>query len=109
RLLDLAWGPAERVDMDVSSRVSHVGYTDLIGQLRAALDQFPAVRLVPFSLVALLIAIYILLIGPLDYLLLRRWGGRFTWTWLTWSMAVIAFCGLAYGLDFWWKGDRLRV
>ena len=44
------------------------GYDDLIGQLRAALDRFPGVRLVPFWLVAALAIGYVLLLFPLDYL-----------------------------------------
>ncbi len=35
--------------------VTHVGFTDLVGQLRHALDQFPGVRLVRFSWIAGLI------------------------------------------------------
>lgn len=48
------------------------GYDDLAGQLRASLDQFRGVELVPFWLVALLAAGYIALLFPLDYLLGAR-------------------------------------
>jgi len=44
------------------------------GQLRSALDLPRGVRLVPFFAVALLVILYILLIGPGDYFLLRRLG-----------------------------------
>ncbi len=50
-------------------QVTTTGLTDLVGQLRGALDQFVGVKLVPFSLVALLVVGYILLIGPVDYFL----------------------------------------
>jgi len=49
--------------------VASTGITDLSGQLRGALDQFAGVSLVPFSVVAGLVFLYILLIGPGDYLL----------------------------------------
>src|SRR5690606_17788698 len=55
-----------------TSAVGMYGYTDMSGQLRAALEQFEGVKLVPFSLVATLIVLYIVAIGPLDYLLLKR-------------------------------------
>ena len=46
-----------------------LGLTDLAGQLRGALDQFPGVELAPFWLVAGLIVVYLLLIGPGDFFL----------------------------------------
>ena len=87
--------------------VAHVGFGDLIGQLRHALDQFSGVRLVPFSWIAALIAIYITIIGPLDYWLLRRWG-RTEWTWLTFGLSVVAFTALAGFLAYLWKGHDFR-
>ena len=58
-----------------STALARVGYTDLIGQLRAALDQFRGVTLARFSWVAAIILLYVLWIGPLDYFGLR-WIGR---------------------------------
>ena len=80
-----------------------VGYTDLVGQVRGALDQFRGVRLVPFSWIAGLAAIYILVMGPLDYWLLNRWK-RPELTWYTFLVTVIAFSFLATWLAFRWKG-----
>ncbi len=51
---------------------SRLGYDDLSGQLRLALDQFPDVRPTPFGIVALLAIGYILLLFPLDYLVARK-------------------------------------
>ena len=89
-------------------RVTHVGYEDLSGQLRAALDQFPGVTLVQFSWVAGLLALYILLIGPVDYFVLQRFG-RPHWTWVTFPLTVLLFCAIAYWLSQHWKGERLQV
>jgi hypothetical protein len=109
RLLDLALDEAGEADAMRSGLgpVTHVGYADLVGQLRHALDQFAGVRLVPFSWIAGLVAVYILLIGPLDYWLLRRWR-RSAWTWLTFGLSVVVFTGVAMVLASWWKGHEFR-
>jgi hypothetical protein len=60
---------------EVKGQGTHYGYDDMIGQLRAALNQFPDVRFVPFWLIATLAGGYILLLFPLDYLLGRRRHG----------------------------------
>ena len=39
------------------ARADALGFTDLVAQLRRALDKFPGVRPVPFSIIALLIGI----------------------------------------------------
>jgi len=89
-------------------QVAHLGYEDLAGQLRSALDQFPGVTQVHFSWVAGLIAVYLVLIGPADYFLLRRFH-RLTWTWLTFPLIAILFCGLAYGLAQRLSGREVHV
>ena len=98
RLLDLAWGAQEAPTASVSGdsgSLGSPGVNDLIGQLRIALDQFRAVRFVPFSLTAVLIAVYLLVIGPLDYAWLKRCG-RLEWTWLTFSPVLSSpFCRTA--------------
>ncbi|MCO6456145.1 MAG: hypothetical protein J5I93_12670, partial [Pirellulaceae bacterium] len=94
---------AERSGDSSLGQVSHVGYDDLVGQLRGALDQFPGVTLVAFSWVAVLIGMYILLIGPGDYFLLRKLLGRMHWSWITFPLVVILFAGLA-----WYLAGRVR-
>ncbi len=92
-----------------SGRVTHIGYNDLCGQLRAAMDQFGNVTFITFTTVALLIALFIVLIGPGDYLFLRRVVGRMEWTWLTFSVVVLGFCGLAFFLTGWTKSKQVEV
>lgn len=89
-------------------QVTHIGYDDLAGQLRAALDQFRGVTLVAFSWVAGLLVLYLLLIGPADYLLLKKLK-RENWTWLTFTLMVVVFCALAAVLANRWRGTRLHV
>jgi len=110
KLLDIALGTTQRDDSDKRySRLTEIGFEDLTGQLRAALDQFSTVKLVPFSWIALLIGGYILLIGPVDYFLLRKLNQRFSWTWLTFPLVVLAASVLAYTLTKHWKGRALHV
>ena len=107
KLLDMPTGHAEEAEENTA--IMHYGYNDLSGQLRSALDRFTGVRLVPFSLVAGLIVLYILLIGPGDYFFLRKVVRRMEWTWLTFPLIVVLVSAGAYFLAYYLKGDQLRV
>ncbi|MFO0913221.1 MAG: hypothetical protein U0795_09700 [Pirellulales bacterium] len=109
RLLDLTLGEAYQQQDEGSQRIAHAGYADLAGQLRVGLDRFSGVAVTSFSWVALLIAVYILLIGPIDYWLLRRWNRRFVWTWATFPLLVVSGSGLAWTLARQWKGTERRL
>jgi hypothetical protein len=107
KLLDL---PTDRVkDSSEDAAMMHYGYSDMAGQMRSALDRFTGVRQAPFWLVAGLIVVYILLIGPGDYFFLRKVVRRMEWTWLTFPAIVVAVSLGAYVLAYWLKGDQLRV
>ncbi|MGO9114934.1 MAG: hypothetical protein ACLP9L_37455 [Thermoguttaceae bacterium] len=101
--------PNEQVGATDNPVVQSYGYNDLAGQLRSAVDLPRDVRLVPFFVVALLVIIYILLIGPGDYFLLRRLGRGMQWTWITFPIIVVVFAVGAYVAAYWLKGDQLRV
>lgn len=87
----------------------HLGLVDLSGQLRSTLDQFQSVRLAPFWAVAALAAVYIALIGPLDFLLLKTVLRRMEWTWITFPLIVLVFCGGAAWTAHRLKGGRLLL
>jgi hypothetical protein len=91
-----------------TGQVAHVGYEDLMGQLWAALDEFSGVTRAEFSWIAALIVVYLLLIGPLDYLLLRKLE-RLHWTWYTFPLLVLLFGGAAFAMADRWRGNRLRI
>jgi hypothetical protein len=90
-------------------KVSHIGYEDLSGQLRAALDVFPGITLIAFSWVAALIVLYVALIGPVDYFFLRRFAGRMERTWFTFPAIVALFCLAAWAGVRFSRVDRLLV
>lgn len=73
----------------------NLGYSDLAGQFQTALDRFPGVSLVPFSALVALIVGYGLLVSVADYFFLKRLVKRMHWTWLTFPLIAIVFCGLA--------------
>jgi len=84
--------------------------SDISTQLRAGLDQFEGVRLVPFGLVAFLVVIYILLIGPGDYFFVKHFfKGRMEMTWITFPTIVLLVSVASYWLAGWMKGSRLRI
>ncbi len=92
-----------------SGQVSHVGYDDMVGQLRGALDQFTNVSFVAFSVVAALILVYIIVIGPVDFLLLKNVLRRMQLTWVTFPLAVCGFIGLAVVLQSQLKNDSVII
>src|SRR5690606_640433 len=91
------------------ARMRYSVMTDLASLLSSPLEIFPEVTVVPFGWVALLIFGYILLIGPIDYLFLKKVVGRLELTWITFPTWVIVISVAAYYAAHWLKGDDLRV
>ena len=83
---------AKAIDWRAGGRIDDLG-----AELNLALDDFDVPR-VPFALVAFAILGYLLLAGPIDWLILRRLFGRLEWTWLTYPLIVLAVGGAAYGI-----------
>ena len=79
--------------------LGQVGFSDLIGQLYTPLESFTQVGFVPFTAIAILISLYILCIGPLDYFLLQKLLGKMELTWITFPLFSLLFCGLAVGIS----------
>ncbi len=92
-----------------TTAVLHYGFDDLAGQLRSALDQFPEVPLVSFSLVMGLLVVYLVLVGPADYFFLRKVVKRMGLTWVTFPLVVAAFCAGTFVLVHRLKGHQVRV
>jgi len=91
------------------ARFQTTGVTDLASQLRVAMEQFPGVSLIPFGWIAFLAFLYIVAIGPGDYLFLRRILGRMELTWITFPLMVAAACFLAYYAARRFKGNELMI
>jgi len=82
---------------------------ELLGTLRGQLETFAEVPVISFGWVALFILFYILLVGPIDYFLLKRVFKRLELTWITFPAIVIVVSLLAYLGAYYSKGDDLRV
>lgn len=82
---------------------------DLTGQLRAAVDQFPGVKAVPFEIVAALALSFILFLYPIDWVIVSGGQGRHRLAWLTLPLAVAAFTGAAWWTARHWKGREWRA
>jgi hypothetical protein len=81
----------------------------LLAELQRALENFEQVPVVSFGWVALFILIYILIVGPLDYVLLTRVFKRPELTWVTFPVVVISLSVLVYCVAYAMKGDDLRI
>ena len=108
RLLDMT-GSNQVLDSSENAAVMHYGFDDMAGQLRSALDRFPAVPPVPFSLVVALVVACLFLVGPFDYFFLKKFVGRMVLTWVTLPLVVLGFSAGAFLLAHRLKGDKVHV
>src|SRR5205823_2036222 len=82
------------------------------GQLRTIngqLESFEGVPVISFGWVALFILLYILVVGPIDYLFLKKVVKRLELTWITFPTVVIAVSAAAYFTAYALKGNDLRI
>ncbi len=77
--------------------------------LRQHIDTFEGVPVISFGWVALFIALYTLLIGPVEYLFLKKVLGRLELTWVTFPLIVLSVSAAAYFTAYAIKGNDLRV
>jgi len=82
---------------------------DLASSLGSQLEQFPNVSVVPFGWVAVFILIYIIIVGPVDYLFLKKVVKRLELTWITFPTVVAAVSISAYYAAYYLKGSDLRI
>ena len=112
RVLSKGQSPESESGQSISSLGSgmvRLGFTDIVGQLFAPMEQFSKVQFVPFTAIAILIGLYILCIGPLDYFLLRKVFKRMELTWVTFPLFSLLFCGLAIGISYWSRPHALQA
>lgn len=76
--------------------------------LVSALTNLPALALPPIGGLLALLGGYILLIGPVNYLVLRRLDRR-EWAWITMPLLIVGFAGAAYGYGAVLRGSDVIV
>jgi hypothetical protein len=82
---------------------------ELSARLTNNLEFFDGVPVISFVWVALFILAYILVVGPLDYLFLKKVVKRLELTWVTFPVVVVGVSVLAYFAAYAYKGNDLRV
>jgi len=82
---------------------------ELAVDLKRELESFQQVPVISFGWVALFILFYIVLIGPLDYLVLKKVFKRLELTWITFPALVLIVSVAAYTTAYYVKGDDLRI
>lgn len=73
------------------------------------IEEFGDVPVISFAVVALFIALYIILIGPVDYFVLKKVFKRLEYTWITFPTVVLLVSLGAYYGAYYLKGDKLRI
>jgi len=82
--------------------------SDVATTLQRELDKFD-VAVISFGWVALFILLYILVVGPLDYLILKKVFKRLEWTWITFPTVVLLVSAVAYFTAYALKGNDLKI
>jgi hypothetical protein len=82
---------------------------EIYAALQGGLENFEDVPVVSFGWVALFILVYIVLVGPLDYFVLKKVFKRLELTWITFPAVVLIISVAAYFTAYALKGDDLRV
>ena len=77
--------------------------------LKRELESFEDVPVISFGWVALFILFYIVLVGPLDYFILKKVFKRLELTWITFPVLVLIVSVAAYATAYYVKGDDLRI
>jgi hypothetical protein len=77
-------------------------------QMYYALTNLPALDLPSIRFLGLLLIGYILLVGPVNYFVLR-WRDRLAWAWVTIPVITLIFSGLAYGVGLGLRGSDIIV
>jgi hypothetical protein len=111
KLLDLRGRTHDLIGQVSDTRGALIQATslELAGQIQQSLEIFPNVTLISFGLVAFFVSIYLLLIGPIDYLFLRKVVRRMDRTWITFP-AIVALTTLsAWAAAYAFKGTQTRV
>jgi hypothetical protein len=77
-------------------------------QIVQAAAQLPSLALPPVGGLVVLLGAYILLIGPLNYVVLKRLDKR-EWAWVTMPVLIVAFAAGAYGFGSALRGSDIIV
>jgi len=95
KLLGMSERAAHKEQAASGNVLMQLGYTDLSGQLRSAIDQFDNVKGISFTFVMILLVVYLVVVGAGDWFLVHKLLKRPQLTWLTFPCWVLLFCLIA--------------
>ena len=105
----LQWNEERKSVGTASPSLIQLGYSDLSGQIRSSLDKFDGVAIVPFSIILILLAVYLLVVGLGDWFLVHKVFKRPILTWFTFPLWIVLFSGLAYWLAASGRPNRVMI
>ncbi|MDR2644216.1 MAG: hypothetical protein LBC74_15650 [Planctomycetaceae bacterium] len=73
-------------------------YNDIAGQIRSASDRFEEVKIIPFSLILIILVVYWFVVGFGDWFIVRKLLKRPMLTWITFPFCILFFCVVSYFL-----------
>jgi hypothetical protein len=76
------------------------------GQMTYALSNLPSLDLPSIRGLGLLLVVYVVLVGPVNYLVLR-WRNRLHWAWISVPLITLAFSAGAFGVGYALRGTDL--
>lgn len=96
----------ETVTDESNQKLMNTGVNDLSGALRQQLGRrFTNVTTLGFPTIAALAIAYLVVLGPLDYLITQRWLRRRMLAWITLPLIIFAFTVVALAMANWSKGS----
>ncbi|WP_145246925.1 hypothetical protein [Aeoliella mucimassa] len=103
--------PDEKLD-DETSDYYYDGPADVALAMQEQLDEQlenSGIRTPSFLGIAALVLLYIVVIGPGDYFLVKHVLKRMELTWITFPLLIIGTCAAAYYYAAYLKGDSMRI
>ncbi len=86
-----------------------VAEDELGNEMRQHADAFASVPVISFGWVAAFIIFYTLLIGPVEYYILKKVFKRLELTWITFPIIVLSVSAIAYFSAYALKGSDMKV
>ena len=91
----LNWAEIKSKSSGGNRALIHLGYGDFSGQIRSSMDRFIGGTPV-FSLILILIAVYVLIIGPGDWFIVHKIIKKPILTWFTFPLWIVLFSFLGF-------------
>lgn len=101
----------ERLNSGYSTPLNVNGETEngIATGIRNHIDTFEGVPVISFGWIALFILLYTLIIGPIEYLFLKKILGRLELTWITFPLIVLTVSVAAYYTAYSVKGKDTKT